>query len=472
MAVMSKYRRDSLLRLGFLCLILVLVHSRAAIGEQLTLRVCAYKGYTEPFVDSFKKRIKEKYNFDIDFKIAHVVKPDDAYLAALNRDADLITISHNMYKSDETPFLEKQLIHPIDCKKLENFSFVLPVFMKEEFVGENGMIYGIPLAVGFYALAYNTEKVSEEPTSWNVLWNDEYKNSYSISSDYYECNVFVTALASGVPPDSLYDAQKIFDNVSIRVLRDKLNELAKNAYSLWEDEASVDEMKNLALITTWGFPVILANQQGQKWKFAKPKEGLTAWLDFWSISNAVDAGSKKYQICLDWIDYCLSPDVQKKAIQEWGNTPVVGNINDLFSPEEIEGFKIGNSDYWKTVSFWGIINKESIRIEQALWRYALAQRDSRDRMQEYIDNVDKAVASERSDSLELGKNSAMGQSPSSMSGETALDRTDITISIPDFLLQRLRVVSIKKRSKIDAVVEQAVREYLERNSEIPKSPKK
>lgn len=469
---MWKNRAVSFLRVSFLGLMLQAVSSQAIFAERITLRICSYEGYVEPFVENYKTRAKEKFQADVDFAITHIIKPNDAYLAALHQSADLVTITHNLYKSESSPFLDKGLLSPIDFKPIENYRHVLPVFVKKEFVGINGDLYGIPLAVGFYALAYNTEKVSEAPTSWNVLWDDAYANSYSISSDYYECNIYITALALGVPPESLYEAQNIFEKIPIRDLRDKLNRLAKNAYSLWLDEASVEEMKNLSLITTWGYPVIEANQEGQKWKFVFPKEGLTAWIDNWSITKAVEPESLKYKICLDWIDYSLSPGVQERAIQEWGNTPVVGNIKDRFSLEEVDAFKVGNSDYWEKVSFWGVLRKESIRVEQALWRYALAQRHSRDRMQDYMNVLKQNGESERNDSLGLGENTAMGSNSDRPSTKSVPDRTDISIALSDYLLQRIRVMSIKKRSTIDVLIEEAIREYLERNEEIPSLKKK
>ena len=56
--------------------------------------------------------------------------------------------------------------------------------------------------------------------------------------------------------------------------------------------------------------VIKANQKGGHWKLTAPKEGGTAWIDYWCITQAAKGQKKK--LCEEWINLRLSPAFQAK----------------------------------------------------------------------------------------------------------------------------------------------------------------
>jgi spermidine/putrescine-binding protein len=336
------------------------------------LHITAFEGYTETMEESFKTHIKEKYNVDLEIELRIANNPDDLYKDAKSGWSDLLSISSNLFLSEVWPLVNDKLIHPLPIGRIENYRNLSPLIYKKEFVTKDDAVYGIPFAAGSYALAYNAELVDEAPTSWNVLWNIRNQNQYSLTSDYSECNIYLTALAMGIPPEDVYNPDVIFQKIPLNEFRSKLNELAKNARSFWKSTANVEEMSTLKYTTTWGYAVQQANLSGQNWKFAKVKEGLTAYYDAWGVSTTVPTDSLEFDLCIEWINHCLDPEVQVKAVREWGMTPVLTGLKDQFTPEELENFHVENEEFWNAVSFWEILRPVNYHTTSALWKFAMS----------------------------------------------------------------------------------------------------
>jgi len=241
---------------------------------------------------------------------------------------------------------------------------ILPFFQADKSLIHEGKRYGVPYNCGPYGLAYNTEKVKEPPESWNVLWDPQYAGQYTINNNFPKCNIWITALALGYSYDQIFDINKL-DRAKIQ---EKLNVLAKNAKSLWDGAANPDEFPELALATTWGFAAQQANLKGGKWLIASPKEGGTAWIDYWCITRAAKGQIKR--LCEEWINFQLSPSQQAQVVKAQGVSPVVDSVGSLVTAEEREMFHVGDNDYFKTVALWRVMNPETQEAFEEMWEEA------------------------------------------------------------------------------------------------------
>jgi len=251
-------------------------------AKNVELRIHCWEGYSEPYIEGFKDYVLNKYDIRLTMKVTHVSSPEEFWNVARNRQADLICPAHNLFEG-RRPFVKYDVVIPLNMDNIPNYQNVKMALRDLRFAKKRDSIHGVPYAMGVYGLAYNADKV-EEPDSWKILWNSKSKNRYSISKDYPDANMYITALSLGVPFTHLYDVDMLLDMVSSDQLQRQLSGLAENSFSMWEGIANHTEFDELHYATTWGNAVLKANMNGLNWKMASPVEGDTAFIDYWAVT--------------------------------------------------------------------------------------------------------------------------------------------------------------------------------------------
>ncbi|NPA25535.1 MAG: extracellular solute-binding protein [Deltaproteobacteria bacterium] len=358
-----------------LCAVALVLACVFAVGNAsaspATLRITCWGGYAKPYVKDFQALVKKKYNLDLKVKIHNPVDQDEFYEAAKKGTADIISPPQDLAKNPKFYCFTKGafLLQEPDLKNIPNFKHILPFFKKDQALIHEGKRYGVPYNCGPYGLGYNTEKVKTAPTSWNILLDPKYKNQYTINNNFPKCNIWICALGLGYGYNEIFDIAKM-DRAKIQK---RLNLLVKNAKSLWDGAANPDEFPELALATSWGFAVQKANLKGGKWLLAAPKEGGTAWIDYWCITRAAKGQTKK--LCEEWINFMLDPVRQADVVHAQGVSPAVDNVGDLVNPEEKKIFHVGDNDYFKTVALWRVMDEKTTKAFAEMWAEAKKQRE-------------------------------------------------------------------------------------------------
>ena len=144
---------------------------------------------------------------------------------------------------------------------------------------------------GPYGLAYNADKVKTAPDSWEILWSDEARNTYSVNAETAFVNVYISAwVEQPVDPTIVYD----IDRVNTVTLQQRLDRLADGAKHFWSGFGNTPEqLETLHYTATWGFGISAANKAGQHWKLANPKEGVSIWVDGISLTKQASEIRKK-----------------------------------------------------------------------------------------------------------------------------------------------------------------------------------
>jgi spermidine/putrescine transport system substrate-binding protein len=335
-----------------------------------TIHITCWEGYADKAViDAFKSMVKDKHKIDVEVKAVYATGQEDFYNAAKNGTADLISPPADMAKTPRFNCFVKNnmLLAPLDMNNIPNVKHMLPFFKADMSLINMGKQYGLPYNCGPYGLAYNTAVVKEPPASWNIFWEPQYAGRYTINNNFHKVNIWITALALGHKYADIFD----IDTLDRNKIQSRLNELVKGAKSLWDGEANADEFPQLSLATTWGFAVVKANQKGGSWKLALPKEGGSAWIDYWCITQAATGQKKK--LCEEWINLQLSPTFQAAVVKQQGVSPVVNNVGDLVTPEEKVLFNVGNNDYFKTVAIWQVMSEKTEKAFAEMWEEAKKQ---------------------------------------------------------------------------------------------------
>jgi spermidine/putrescine-binding protein len=303
--------------------------SKKAEPQEETLRITCWGGYAKPYVEDFQQLVKDKYNVDVNVEIYNPTDQDEFFQAVKDNTADLIS-------------------PPIELPKIPRF---------------------YSYNCGPYGLAYNLDKVSTEPNSWNVLWSPMYAGQYTINNNFPKVNVWISALALGYGYKDIFDINRL-DRAKVQ---EKLNVLAKNAKSLWDGAANPDEFPELSLATTWGFAAQAANLKGGNWRLATPAEGGTAWIDCWYLGAGAKGMTKT--LAEEWINFMLEPERQADVVKSQGVSPVMADTGDILNDEEKAMFHVGDEAYFKSVALWRVLSEETEQAFNEMWETAKQQRN-------------------------------------------------------------------------------------------------
>lgn len=352
--------------LAFFLMVFGIFHTSVAYAESVTLRILCWEGYAAPYVKGFQDLMQQKYNMDVQIEIEYVSSPDEFWQKSRAKKVDLISPAHNLLKSNKWRFAKSQVALPVDLKRIPNYQYVLPFLKYNHHVTENGKVYGIPYAMGPYGLAYNADKV-EAPDSWGVLWKQNSKHNFTISRDYSDCNIYIAALILGAGYEYLYDYDRLMLRVDSKKLIQKVDQLVSNAASLWVGTVDYKDLEGLSYAATWGYGVVQANKYGGNWKMAQPKEGTTMWVDHWVMTYALKNKPLKKKLSEEWINYCLSPDVQISVIRNWGVSPVVSNINKYLTKEGLAVYRLCDDAYWRSLLLKGKQDERTQNAYRHIW---------------------------------------------------------------------------------------------------------
>ena len=337
------------------CLVSLIALLLSATARAEELRILAYEGYvTQAMANEFTAAMEAK-GLDVTVKIDHISDPQEIFDALRYKSVDIVTPTHNVYKSEKWRLIANKLLLPIDVARLPNYRHLVPMMKQLEYLSEDDKTYGVPYTFGSYGLAYNAALLDKAPTSWNALFDPKFSGQYAVSSDYHEANIYVAALASGVPRDKIGNVEDLFAFPEVQA---KLNYLATNAKVLWKGVDTAQDLKGLTMAASWGFALPALNRQGESWKMAKPREGVTGWIDSFSIAAEVAKTPQRQVLAEEVLNYVISQKVQvNNVVRGLGSFPVSGDVRALLSKREIKDFRIDEPEFfvkefilWKTLS--------------------------------------------------------------------------------------------------------------------------
>lgn len=196
---------------------------------------------------------------------------------------------------------------------------------------------------GTLGLTYNPEYVSHEDlTSWESLWQPEYKNQSTIKDsirDSYFMGIAYTkkaeldALSAKFASDgdlAYYQKElsRIFNDTSIDTVNEvgnKLKELKGNIYGFEVDSGKNDVASGKININfAWSGDAVYAmdeaETQGVELYYSVPEEGSNVWFDGWCVPKS----SKNVELAKEFIEFMSRPEVVVRNMNYIGYTSGVG----------------------------------------------------------------------------------------------------------------------------------------------------
>ncbi|HEY3208230.1 MAG TPA: extracellular solute-binding protein [Actinomycetota bacterium] len=217
----------------------------------------------------------------------------------------------------------------------------------------DGLHYGVPYMWGPNFLMYNTDKVTEAPTSWDVVFEPD--SAYAGKITAYDSPIYIADAAMYLmthqPDLGITDPYELTQeqlDAAVGLLKTQAGMISKY-WAVYTDEIDGFESGDMVIGTAW--PV---NQQ----YIAKvpvssviPSEGVTGWADTWMMSS----NAQHPNCMLKWMEYTLRPDIQTKVAEFYGATP--SNTGSCPQLDEDLGdaaaiYHCGDDEFLTSVFLW------------------------------------------------------------------------------------------------------------------------
>ena len=180
---------------------------------------------------------------------------------------DLVVPSDYMIEK----MIKEDMVEKIDFNNIPNYQYINPEFKNLSYDPNNE--YSVPYMWGTIGILYDTTKVTEPVTSWDILWDSKYKD------DVYMFNSLRDSLAI-----ALIKAGYSINSTNPDEIEKAKEELLKQR-ELTNPVYVVDEVKDnmisgeKTLATVWSGDAVYCMNENPDLAYAIPEEGSNKWVD-------------------------------------------------------------------------------------------------------------------------------------------------------------------------------------------------
>ena len=285
----------------------------AAEGE---VRIFTFEGYTDPvWVAKFEEQsgcaVKSTFTGSVDEMFAKMRGSDGA-------DFDLISIDTSLFGR----YVEQDLLQPYDMSKIANTSNLLTAFQSVAEVQHDGGVYGVPISWGSLGLIYDKDEVDPAPTSWDILWSDDYAGRIIVLDDTNNNIVNAAIILGYEDPFNLNEEQ-------LQAVKAKLIDQKKvllSYFAGFEEGNNVWESGAAVLMFSMGeFQAVDLRERGYNVEYVIPEEGAVGWLDTWALSK----GAEDIECAHKYVNFYLEPWVGALMTEKYGYGNTTGDTEGL-----------------------------------------------------------------------------------------------------------------------------------------------
>ena len=307
----------------------------AASASAQEVRIFTFEGYTDDaWVDQFEAatgcQVNVSYTGSVDEMFAKMIGSEGA-------DYDLISIDTSLFGR----YLEQGLLAPYDLAKIPNTGNLLPAFhtVDEARVGDD--VYGLPIAWGSLGLIYDVDEVDPAPTSWEILWSNDYANQIIVLDDTNN-NIVNTAIILG------YDDPYNLTVEQMEAIKQKLIDQKRvllSYYAGFEEGNNVWETGNAVLMFSMGeFQAVNLRERGYNVEYIIPEEGGVGWLDTWAMSSGVQDTECAHQ----WVNFFLQPEIGAAMGETYGYGATTVEVEGLDYADRLVWLAPAEDFNWRT----------------------------------------------------------------------------------------------------------------------------
>jgi spermidine/putrescine-binding protein len=312
-------------------------------GKGKTLNLLCWEGYaSHKFSDAFEAQTGIKVNittFNSAEKLSERLTKTD------KGSFDVVTVSSDMAQA----LVERDLVQPIDLKHITHYDSLSDILRAMQDVVKDDATYGVPFTWGPDYLVYDADVIKKEPTSWNELFNPEYKGKVSIWDDAY--SISWVGILNG---DAKVNKGQIYNmnDQQLEAAKKKLIDLKPSIYKYWTSPKELtDLMRTKKVVIAVGLQYLLAalRKENLNIKGVIPSEGATGWIDRLMIPK----NTANKELAEMWIDYITKAENMAVVSQVTGYCVSNSNAARYLSPEQLEITQMNNAEkIFLKLNFW------------------------------------------------------------------------------------------------------------------------
>jgi putative spermidine/putrescine transport system substrate-binding protein len=244
-------------------------------------------------------------------------------------------------------------VAPINTDLLANFGDdIVPGMLGQLYDTINGDAYGVPIGRGANILQYNSEVVTETPTSWDVVW--EADSPYAGQVIAYDAPIYIADAAVYLmthSPELGITNPYALDDTQLAAAVDLLKQQNDIVAEYWADPvAQITSFVGGTTVVGTSWEILRKLSADDRMKSTLPVEGSTGWSDAWMISSESDSPNCSYL----WMDYTSAADVNGAIAMNFGMAPANAAfcaLNDEAAAHCAE-FNALDEEYFEKVWFW------------------------------------------------------------------------------------------------------------------------
>jgi putative spermidine/putrescine transport system substrate-binding protein len=213
-------------------------------------------------------------------------------------------------------------VAPVNTDLVPNYATISDFLKDQSWNSVDGQMYGIPHGWGANLLMYNTDVVTDAPTSWSAVFTDSGQHKGKVTA--YDSPIYIADaalyLSKAKPSLGIKDPYSLTEkqlDAAVALLRQQ----NANIGEYWADyskEVQAFESGASVIGTTWQFIANLVDADKKvPVKTVLPSEGATGWSDTWMV-----AAKAKHPNCMyRWMDWITSPKVNAQVAEWFGEAP-------------------------------------------------------------------------------------------------------------------------------------------------------
>lgn len=223
--------------------------------------------------------------------------------------------------------IREGLLTKIDKENIPNIDNVDPDFMNLDYDSNNE--YSVPYMWGTVGIIYNKTMVEEKIDSWDILWNEKYKDQIiMLNSQRDTIAVSLKRLGYSMNTRNIDELEKAKDDL----IKQKPLVLAYMG----------DEVKDAmvggeaAMAVVWSGDAVAMIRDNPDLAYIIPKEGTNLWFD----AMVIPKNAKNKKGAEQFINFLARPDIAAMNAEYIGYSTPITEALDLL-PDEITGDEVG-----------------------------------------------------------------------------------------------------------------------------------